>query len=159
MKKIYKAGRQHLHKAFAGDLESLLLLYSHRAELWRDPNYIREIPPALLFIDFLSKMRSEIAFQLVPVVADWLLSNIDQVGTDCRFWLLLSIAESSSTTEIPIRLKCRMESLRQAAMAHGDAAIEPFSQLLRYYRLDPNELPDENGAEQNAEPELPITGS
>ncbi len=59
----------------------------------------------------------------------------------------------------PIRLKSRMESLRQAAMAHGDAAVEPFSQLLRHYRLDPNELPDENGAaEQNAEPELPITG-
>jgi hypothetical protein len=135
MLKIYKAGRQHIDKAYAGDVESLSLIYSHRAALWRDPNYIREIPASLLFIDFLSKMRGDVAFQLVPVIADWILSNTDPAGTACGFWLLLSIAESSSTTEIPVGLKNRIESLGQKALVNGEAANEPFSKLLRYYRL------------------------
>jgi len=154
MKRIYKAGRKHLHQAFGGDVESLSQIYSHRTALWRDPSYVREIPPSLLFIDFLSRMPGHVAFKLVPVVADWVLSSTGEVETECAFWLLLSIAESSSTTEIPEGLQSRLHDLNQKAIAHGDPVKVPYRELLRQYRLDPNAFPPENAAEQLREPEL-----
>ncbi|MCO6043129.1 hypothetical protein NG895_04360 [Aeoliella sp. ICT_H6.2] len=137
MQKIYKVGRRYFDSALQGDAESLRSLFEHRARLWSDPSYEREIPPSWLFNDFACKFQSQRAFQLVPVAVEIALQQETASDFECGLWLIWRLAECSGTTELPISLQKKLPALQRKRELYVNSDSTAFGEILRHYRLQP----------------------
>lgn len=137
MQKIYKVGRRYFDSALQGDAESLRSLFEHRARLWCDPSYEREIPPSRLFADLACNIQSQRAFQLVPVAVEIALEQETASDLECALWLIWQLARCTSTTELPTSLGESLSAIQRKTGQYGPSEAAAFAEILRHYRLKP----------------------
>lgn len=134
LKPIYKIGRKYFDSAIKGDVESLRYLFDCRVEKWLDPAYPKDISSKQLFLDLLTKVRTDTAFDLIPFSYELTFEKEHSPSFECSLWFLYRIIDCSSTTEINEQQLAMLKRLEQAVTEKPECA-RALNEVKRHYRL------------------------